>query len=58
MGLTERLYILLTVFISTAYTQTVQSFGVCNVRWPFLAEDHTAPLKRFVLSGTHFTNMF
>ena len=31
--------------------QNVRLFGVYDVRWPFLAEIHTAPLKRFVPSS-------
>ena len=51
MGVTETLRILLTIFLSTACIQNVRLFGVYDVRWPFLAEIHTAPLKRFVPSS-------
>ena len=51
MGVTELLRILLTIFLSTACIQNVRLFGVYDVRWPFLAEIHTAPLKRFVPSS-------
>ena len=51
MGVTEILRILLTIFLSTACIQNVRLFGVYDVRWPFLAEIHTAPLKRFVPSS-------
>ena len=50
MGVTETLRILLTILLSTACIQIVRLFGVYDVRWPFLAEIHTAPLKRFVPS--------
>ena len=49
MGVTETLRILLTIFLSTACIQNVRLFGVYDVRWPFLAEIHTAPLKRSCL---------
>ena len=45
MGVTKTLRILLTIFLSTACIQNVRLFGVYDVRWPFLAEIHTAPLK-------------
>ena len=51
MGVTETLRILLTILLSTACIQNVRLFGVYDVRWPFLAEIHTAPLKRFVPSS-------
>ena len=51
MGVTVTLRILLTVFLSTACIQKVRLFGVYDVRWPFLAEIHTVPLKRFVPSS-------
>ena len=51
MGVTETLRILLTILLSTACIQIVRLFGVYDVRWPFLAEIHTAPLKRFVPSS-------
>ena len=51
MGVTETLRILLTIFLSTACIQNMRLFGVYDVRWPFLAEIHTAPLKRFVPSS-------
>ena len=51
MGVIETLRILLTIFLSTACIQNVRLFGVYDVRWPFLAEIHTAPLKRFVPSS-------
>ena len=47
MGVTETL----TILLSTACIQIVRLFGVYDVRWPFLAEIHTAPLKRFVPSS-------
>ena len=31
--------------------QNVRLFGVYDVRWPLLAEIHTAPLKRFLPSS-------
>ena len=51
MGVTETLRISLTIFLSTGCLQKVPLFGVYDVRWPFLAEIHTAPLKRFVPSS-------
>ena len=51
MGVTETLPILLTIFLSTARVQNGRLFGVYDVRWPFLGEIHTAPLKRFVPSS-------
>ena len=51
MGVTETLRILLTIFLSTARVQNGRLFGVYDVRWPFLGEIHTAPLKRFVPSS-------
>ena len=51
MGVTESLRILLTLFLSTACMQNLRLFGVYDVRWPFLAEIYTAPLKRFVPSS-------
>ena len=51
MGVTETLRILLTIFLSTACIQNVRLAGVYDVRWPFLTEIHTAPLKRFVPSS-------
>ena len=51
MGVTETLRILPTIFLSAACIQNVRLFGVYVVRWPFLAEIHTAPLKRFVPSS-------
>ena len=51
MGVTETLRIFLAIFLSTACIQNVRLFGVYDVRWPFLAEIHTAPLKRFVTSS-------
>ena len=51
MGVTETLRILLAIFLSTVCIQNVRLFGVYDVRWPFLAEIHTAPLKRFVPSS-------
>ena len=51
MGVTVTLHIFLTIFLSTACIQNVRLFGVDDVRWPFLAEIHTAPLKRFVPSS-------
>ena len=51
MGVTETLRILLTIFLTTACIQNVRLFGVYGVRWPFLAEIHTALLKRFVPSS-------
>ena len=51
MCVTETLRILLTIFLSTVSIQNVRLFGVYDVRWPFLAEIHTAPLKRFVPSS-------
>ena len=51
MGVNETLRILLTIFLSTACIQNVRLFGVYDVRWPFLAEIHPAPLKRFVPSS-------
>ena len=51
MGVTETLRILLTIFLSTACIQNVRLFSVYGVRWPFLAEIHTVPLKRFVPSS-------
>ena len=51
MGVTETLRILLTIFLSTACIQNVRLFGVYDVRWPFLAEIHNAPLKLFVPSS-------
>ena len=51
MGVTETLRKLLTIFLSTACIQNVRLFGVYDVRWPFLAEIHTAPLRRFVPSS-------
>ena len=51
MGVTETLRILLTIFLITVCIQNVRLFGVYGVRWPFLAEIHTAPLKRFVPSS-------
>ena len=51
MGVTDTLRILLIIFLSPACIQNVRLFGVYDVRWPFLAEIHTAPLKRFVPSS-------
>ena len=51
MGVTETLCILLTIFLGTACIQNVRLLGVYDVRWPLLAEIHTAPLKRFVPSS-------
>ena len=51
MGVTETLRILPTIFLSAACIQNVRLFGVYVVRWPFPAEIHTAPLKRFVPSS-------
>ena len=51
MGVTETLRILLSIFLSTACIQNVWLFGVYDVRRPFLAEIHTAPLKRLVPSS-------
>ena len=51
MGVTETLRILLTIFLSMAGIQNVRLFGVYDVRWPFLAEIHTVPLKRFMPSS-------
>ena len=51
MGVTETLRIILTIFLSTACIQNVRLLGVYDVRWPLLAEIHTAPLKRFVPSS-------
>ena len=51
MGVTETLRILLTIFLSMACIQNVRLFGVYDVRWPFLAEIYTVPLKRFVPSS-------
>ena len=51
MGVTETLCILITIFLSMACIQNVQLFGVYDVRWPFLIEIHTAPLKCFVPSS-------
>ena len=51
MGVTETLRILLAIFLSTACIQNVRLFGIYDVRWPFLAEIHTAPLKCFVPSS-------
>ena len=51
MGVTETLPILLTIFLSTARVQNGRLLGVYDVRWPFLGEIHTAPLKRFVPSS-------
>ena len=51
MGVTETLRILLTIFLSTTCIQNVRLFGVNGARWQFLAEIHTAPLKRFVPSS-------
>ena len=51
MGVTETLRILLTIFLGTVCIQNVRLFRVYDVRWPFLAEIHTAPLKRFVPSS-------
>ena len=51
MGVTETLRILLTIFLSTTCIQNVRLFGVYGARWQFLAEMHTAPLKRFVPSS-------
>ena len=53
MDVTEKLRMLLTIFLSTAYVQNVRLFGVGDARWPFLAEVHTAPLKRFVPSSVY-----
>ena len=55
MGVTETLRILQTIFLSTACISNVRLFGVYDVRWPFLAEIHTAPLKRFVPSSVLIT---
>ena len=51
MGVTQTLRILQTIFLSTACIQNVRLFGVYDVRWLFLAEILTAPLKRFVPSS-------
>ena len=51
VGVTETLRILLIIFRSMACIQNVRLFVVYDVRCPFLAEIHTAPLKRSVPSS-------
>ena len=38
-------------YVMQLFFVNVRLFGVYDVRWPFLAEIHTAPLKRFVPSS-------
>ena len=50
-GVTETLRMSLTIFLCTVWIRNVRLFGVYDVRWPFLAEVHAAPLKCIVPSS-------